>query len=295
VDTESKRFGIKIDYQRDSADPGRVFRAMSGLIESVQEFDQHMAHTINADISTILLLEDIQSGSVVTWLRNSLKSIPDEALKELKWKRIFGEFAFNARNSVVEWMEQRETIGSRSEVKELQEIIVVEAEKTGLNAIPAYAPPPTNIILSDVSAMKRSLDNLCKEDQALYLTDQTERKFNHSFSISEETVRELLTLRTITSETEAILQVKKPDYLGKSKWVLRYQGRQIEASIIHTEWLREFQSQAQRVLPGDSLRAQLKAEISYGYEGEIVHEVFTIIQVKEVISMGGQSQGAFWS
>jgi hypothetical protein len=48
-------------------------------------------------------------------------------------------------------------------------------------------------------------------------------------------------------------------------------------------------------LPGDSLRAQLKAEISYGYEGEIVHEIFTINQVKEVISMGGHSQGSFWS
>ncbi|MES9903672.1 MAG: hypothetical protein ABW168_13485 [Sedimenticola sp.] len=294
MESENKRFGIKIDYERGSEDPGRVFRAMSGLIESMQDFDQHLAHTINAEVSTILLLEDIESGSVVTWLRNSLKSIPDEALQELRWKRIFGQFAYEARNAVVEWLEHRETISSRSEVQELQGVIIEKAERTELNRIPAYSPPPTNIILADVTSMKKALDNLKERDQALYLTDETERNFNHSFSVSEETVREILTLRTITSEAEAILQVKKPDYLGKSKWVFRYQGRQIEASVIHSEWLREFQAQSQKVLPGDSLRAILKAEISYGYEGEIVHEVFTVTNVREAISMGGVSQGHFW-
>ncbi len=291
---EGKRFGIKIDYERGSEDPGRVFRAMSGLIDSLQDFDQHLAHTISAEISTVLLLEDIQSGSVITWLRNSLKTIPDDALQELKWKRIFGQFAYEARNAVVEWLDGRETISSRGEVQELQGLILEKAEKTELNRIPIYAPPPTALILADVTSMKKALDNLREKDQALYLTDEFQRDFNHSFSVSEETIREILTLRTITSESDAILQVKKPDYLGKSKWVFRYQGRQIEAAITHGEWLREFQSQAQRVLPGDSLRALLKAEISYGYEGEIVHEVFTVLEVKEAISMGGQSQGRFW-
>lgn len=294
IDTENKRFGIKIDYEKGSEDPGRVFRAMSGLIDSLQDFDQHLALTINTDITTALLLEDIKEGSIVTWLKNSLKGIPADALQELKFRRIFGQFAYEARNEVVAWLDERETISSRAEVQELQNIIVVLAQETELNKIPAYAPPPAAIILSDISSMKRALDNLQKNDRAIYLTDESEMNFNHVFSVSDETVREILTLRTINSEAEAILQVKKPDYLGKSKWVFRYQGRQIEAAITHEDWLREFQSQTQRVLPGDSLRAMLKAEISYGYEGEIVHELFTVIEVKEAISMSCQSQGRFW-
>lgn len=294
MDSESKRFGLKIDYKRDSEDPSRVFRAMSGLIESMQVFDQHLAHTINADASTILLLEDIESGSITTWLKNSLKSIPDSALKELEWRKIFGQFAFDARNSVVEWLEKRETISSRGELKELQDIIVEHAEITQLNRISAYSAPPASVILSDVASMKRALDNLTEQDQALFLTDGSRRNFNHSFSVSEEAVRELLTLRTISTESETILQVKKPDYLGKSKWVFRYQGRQIEASITHSEWLRGFQAQSKKVLPGDSLRAILKSEISYGYEGEVVHEVYIITEVKEAISLGSQLQGQFW-
>jgi len=260
----------------------------------MQNFDQHLARTINADITTVLLLEDIKSGSVITWLRNSLKSIPNEALQELKWRRMFGQFAYAARNTVVDWLDKRETIGSRKEIQELQDVIVSQAENTGLNKIPAYAPPPASVILSDVTSMKNALDNLKNEDRALYLTDESERNFNHSFSITDEAVRDILTLKTITSEYAAILQVKKPDYLGNSKWVFRYQGRQIEASIIHNTWLAEFQKQSQMVLPGDSLRVILKSEISYGYEGEIVHEIFVVTKVKEIISTSKRMQGKLW-
>jgi len=176
-------------------------------------------------------------------------------------------------------------------VKELQNVILLEAERTGLNTIPAYNPPSQTTILSDVTLMKKALDNLKTEDQALYLSESSQKKFNQSFSVSNETIRELLTLRTITSEIETIVQVKKPDYLGNSKWIFKFRGHQIEASISDSPWLREFQSKGHKVLPGDSLRVDLRSEISYGYEGEIVHESYSVTAVKEVISWDHPNQG----
>lgn len=289
--SDNKRFGIKIDYIRESEDPGRVFRAMSGLIDALQTFDQHLGHTISADVSTSFLLEDIESGSITTWLKNTFKSIPGDALKELEWKRIFGHFLFETRASVIGWLEERETISTRDEVKELQDVILFEAERTSLNTIPAYNPPSPTTILSDVTLMKKALDNLKAEDKALYLSGTSQKKFNHSFSVSGETIRELLTLRTITSEIETIVQVKKPDYLGASKWLFKFRGHQIEASISDSQWLREFQSKEHKVLPGDSLRVDLKSEISYGYEGELVHESYVVTLVKEVIPLDHPNQG----
>lgn len=54
------RFGLKIDFISGSEDPGRVFRAMSGLIDSVQSFDRHMALTFDAEINPVLLLEEVE-------------------------------------------------------------------------------------------------------------------------------------------------------------------------------------------------------------------------------------------
>lgn len=283
-------FALKIDFIKDSEDPARVFRCMSGMIQAFSEFDLHVAKTIDIETSPILLLQDIESGSLVTWLKNSLKGIPDEALKEMEWKRIFGQFLYESRNSFVEWLENRETINSRGEIQELQEIILEKAEKSNLNHIPAYSPPSPQQILSSASSLKKAVNNLSNKDKSIFISRDKEKNINQKFQISEATIKELLTLREITQEQEAILLVKKPDYLGKSKWVFRYKGHLVEAHIAHAEWIGGFQKQKEKVLPGDSIRARIKATISYGFEGEIVHEIYEIIEVLEIIRGGTLGQ-----
>lgn len=283
-------FALKIDFVKESQDPARVFRCMSGMIQAFSDFDTHVAKTIDVETSPILLLQDIETGSLVTWLKNSLKDIPDEALKKMEWKRIFGQFLYESRNSFVEWLEYKETISSRGEVQELQEIILEKAERSNLNHIPAYSPPSPQQILSSASSLKKAMDNLSYNDRSVFISKNGEKRINQHFQISESTIKELLTLREITQKYEAILLVKKPDYLGKSKWVFKYKGLQVEAHITHSEWVGGFQTQEEKVLPGDSIRANIKTTISYGFEGEVVHETYEIVEVLEVIKDGGASQ-----
>ncbi len=283
-------FALKIDFIKDSEDPARIFRCMSGMIQAFSEFDLHVAKTIDIETSPILLLQDIESGSLVTWLKNSLKGIPDEALKEMEWKRIFGQFLYESRNSFVEWLENKETINSRREIQELQEIILEKAEKSNLNHVPAYSPPSQQQILSSASSLKKAVNNLSNKDKSVFISRNKEKSINQKFQISDTTIKELLTLREIIQEQEAILLVKKPDYLGKSKWVFRYKGHQVEAHIAHADWIGGFQKQKEKVLPGDSIRARIKAMISYGFDGEIVHEAYEIIEVLEIIRSGTLGQ-----
>lgn len=283
-------FALKIDFEKDSKDPARVFRCMSGMIQAFTEFDLHVSKTIDVESSPILLLQDIETGSLVTWLKNSLKGIPDDALKEMEMKKIFGHFLFQSRNAFVEWLERRETISSRGEIQELQEVILENAEQSNLNRIPAYSPPTAQQILSSASSLKKAMDNLSKNDRSVFISDSTEKRINQKFQISEETIRELLTLREIKQTYEAILLVKKPDYIGKSKWIFRYKGHQMEAKIIHEEWVIEFQKQEEKVLPGDSIRAKLETTISYGFEGEVVSEAYEVVEVLEVIKGGPSGQ-----
>jgi hypothetical protein len=283
-------FALKIDFVKDSKDPARVFRCMSGMIQAFSEFDLHVAKTIDIETSPILLLQDIETGSLVTWLKNSLKGIPDEALKQSEWKRIFGQFLYESRNSFVEWLEQRETISSRGDIQELQEVILEKAEKSNLNRIPAYSPPTHQQILSSASSLKKAMDNLSNNDRSVFIARGEEKNINQKFEISEATIKELLTLREITQKYEAILLVKKPDYLGRSKWLFRYKGHQVEAHITHSEWVGGFQTQEEKVLPGDSIRAKLETTISYGFEGEVVHETYEVVEVMEVIRGGSSGQ-----
>ena len=82
---------------------------------------------------------------------------------------------------------------------------------------------------------------------------------------------------------QMILAVKKPDYLGDSKWDLRHGRRSITTKIEDTAWLRRFQSRSVDVRPGDALRCEVRIDHLYGYDNELLSERYTVIRVLEVL------------
>jgi len=108
--------------------------------------------------------------------------------------------------------------------------------------------------------------------------------------ISTELIREYLTHEKIISEGEKILKVKKPDYFGYSMWSFKYQNKSIDVKILDDEWLRAFQSKDVTVLPGDSIRALVKEEVSYGHNNEVIHTHYEILQVIEILPASRHQQ-----
>ncbi len=84
-------FCLEIDFERGTESPERIFRAMSDLIETFQSLDADLVTSIDVRIEPILLLEDIESGSIKTWLKTQLETLDDEALKDLDWRKIIGQ------------------------------------------------------------------------------------------------------------------------------------------------------------------------------------------------------------
>jgi hypothetical protein len=90
------------------------------------------------------------------------------------------------------------------------------------------------------------------------------------------------------------LIVKRPDYLGTSKWDFRHGKVPISASIADSEWLHQFQSRAVDVRPGDALRCLVSIERSYGFDNELIAETHTITKVNGVLQ-NEIKQGGLWS
>jgi hypothetical protein len=81
-----------------------------------------------------------------------------------------------------------------------------------------------------------------------------------------------------------ILAVKKPDYLGSSKWDFRLGGRTISAKITDEAFLRRFQSRDVDIRPGDSLRCMVASELRYGFDNSLISERYTVSHVIEVLT-----------
>lgn len=291
VEHDSSLFEIVVEFKKGTGDPTRVFKTMTGLIEAVKSLDGHLAYSLAPSVSTTIVLQDIQASSLKAKLKNIVEDIPDEALKKAEVKPIIGHFLVKAKHKVVDWCDEREKIADTNEIKQLQSGIKQLAVETDIKQIPAYTEPDTESLLIDINSIRESLANLEKDDDVSLHSEEGISKFNKKMEISKEIIRECLTNEKIVSEGERIFKVKKPDYLGTSKWDFKYQNKSIDAKILDKNWLRAFQSKDVAVLPGDSIRAIVKEEASYGHNNEIIsihYEILTVIEVLPAIKQKQQ-------
>lgn len=108
--TDNTDFCITIDYAKNSEHPERVFESMSALIKSFRDFDSDLIGSIDNQIEPVLTLENIETGSLKTWLANKLRGIPDEAIKEMSWRKVLGSYLVKAKYIVIKHLEGRTVI-----------------------------------------------------------------------------------------------------------------------------------------------------------------------------------------
>jgi len=284
-------FCIEIQYKKESENPSRVFRSMSELIDSFQRIDQHLVKAIDVNTQTILLLEDIEVGSIKVWLHNLLKAIPDDSVYHLDWKPIVGQYLVRTKKFIINFLEKKTTITNIDEIKPLEDDIYRLAEETQVRWLPAYTRIQPRQLLESMKDIAASLSYLTKEDSAKYIApNEPEAKFNLTFYLAPESIEDLIAKETLSSEGEMLLKVKKPDYLGESMWDFRHGTSTISATILDREWLDKFQSRKVDVRPQDSIRVRVGISHKYDQNGDLIATHYNILKVVEVIFAPDQAQ-----
>src|SRR5690606_27836833 len=110
---EENEFEIKIDFKPGEGDPARIFKAMSGLIDSFQSLDSHLASSFDVGLDASLVLDNISAGSIKAKFRDLIEGLPDEALKEAEWKKMLGHFLLRAKSAMLEWLKDKKEISHR--------------------------------------------------------------------------------------------------------------------------------------------------------------------------------------
>jgi hypothetical protein len=283
-------FGIEITFAADTPDPARIFRSMTSLIDSFQHFDRDLLHIIDVAIDPVLLLEDIEVGSLRTWFRNLLTTVDDSALKDGDWKKIVGAYLLKSKYILVKKLEDKTEITNREEIMDIERDLLVAAQDTDIKRIPAYQPISELRIIQAISGLNSSLRYLSAGDSAKLITPDGEARFNLSLMASPESLLALLIKESLTNESVLILKVKRPDYLGESMWDFKLGEHPLSAKILDLNFLRDFQDRRRDVRPGDAIRAKVQQRIDYGYSAEVIAEHYEIIEVLDVITLMPQEQ-----
>lgn len=279
-------FGIEIEFKPNSPDPARVYRSMTNLIEACQSIDIKLAQSLSPQIKPVLYLENIETGSLTTFLRTVLESFDDDAIKNLEWKKLVGAYLVKAKRRMVDYLKDRETIQNSREIFDLQQVISDAARETRAVDLPEYQALPAGEVAQSVFLLSEGTTPLGPDDHAKYLSPDGTIEINRSFRVTKERIEEVLTQKTVVNPRDLILKVKKPDFLGDSMWEFRFAGRKLDAKVIDDKWLSEFHQGNVTLHPGDALDVAAEETIKYGYDQEVLATHYRVLQVRTVIPRG---------
>ena len=277
-------FAIYIDFDRTAPRPERVFRALDGLITALSRLDTALASAISPSIEPVLMLEDIEAGSIKVWLRNALQTTDDQAIHKLDWKSAVGKYLVAAKYAFISWVNEAEASPSKTSLVDLRNTFLRLASETDVKRMADYAPPSANDLIESAGRVSQSLSLLGPQDKAKLITPSGDLDFRVGLSWGPETIAELAVRETISiPPAPMILAVKRPDYLSSAQWEFRHGKRPLRARIEDEAWLQQFHSRKVDVRPGDALRCEVAVDRAYGYDNDLISETHIIKRVLEVL------------
>jgi hypothetical protein len=274
-------FAFEVDFKRGEGSPSRVFLAIHEFIQSCERIDGALVGSIDSGIDTVMVLEDIQAGSIKAFFRNALKATDDEAIKKLDWKVAVGNFLVKAKYAILRWADDE---SGRKTLPDLAKEIQNLASETEVRHLPAYAPPSPRALIDAVRDFQRVKEHLLEGDRAFFTSEAGDIEMSLRTRWDVETLEQMAVKEIIKPPAAPmVMVVKKPDYLGTSKWEFRHGAHSVAAKIEDAGWLRSFQNRGVDVRPGDALRCLVQIEHLYGHDNELLNERYTILRVIEVL------------
>jgi len=277
------KFEIKLEFNKDTEEPSRLFRSFADLIDSIKELDTTLAKTINSSVSSKIYLDDIEKGSLIGKLWNHLVINDDNKLDENKiGEETINEFIEESRSKSIEFIESR-----KSQVKELEELaenIDQLAEQKGIKGTFNYAEPNILDLAKNLNDINEAVSKL-SDDEKFIIKDSkntTEEISKGTEKINLEDVENALTTEEIKSENIVFYKIKRPDFLGDSQWDFKHGNKSLKVKILHEEWLEDFKQGKVIVVPGDSLKVKIKQSFKYNKNGYLISERTEIIEVLEI-------------
>lgn len=282
--TEDKQpdFLLTLRFPENAANPQRFFAVAAECIDALQACDNILLKSFPTTIQPIFVLEQVQSGSLKIRLRQFLEAIDDDALKTMDWKPAVGKYLVKGKCLLLKKLEGRKTLPSAEELESVADALHELAKESDALTLPAYARLTALDIAEQAKEISAPLSKL-KEGESLSLrSDEGEAVMDAGFSVTDEDINRLLVAQTLESIREIILMVRKPDFLGASKWEFRFDRRSMFVSVADKDWLSEYQSGKKDIRPGDALRVSMREAVSYDASGEVVSVEREIVKVLEI-------------
>ena len=280
-----KEFSIKIDFDKEVKErPERVFESMSLFIQGFNEINSELIHGFGKTDGIETALSKTREGSLIADLGQYFK----EKSKSVRFGNLLDSIYFGLENTIID----TEKVDSENDVKGFIEKVYEyrASNDQDYNEFMFHAEPDNYKIAKGLKKISEGLDNLAETDEALIGRRNEFVTISKNFKFPR-TPDELFGEEITSHPSRDILIIKRPDYVGNSKWdfISSKRNKQVSAKILHKEWLESWRDHGESFWPGDALLVLIKTDrVACGKDGSVkyedeVTEVVKIIPQKEIL------------
>jgi len=288
MDTNKNIFSLTVDYDKTSS-PSSAFKAIGEIIESLEKLDSVLVKSVDSKIETDTILENLENGSIKTKLITILKNVDDKGLGELEVKRIIGKFLVKAKYFILKRIETDEELSVEA-FKHLPNEIDLIATEAGVRKVGIYTSVTSRELIDRVVGIQESLKYLRSGDKAYFEYDGNKIEVKQREYLSESNLVGIVTRESLSSSSIMFLRVRKPDYLGDTKWIFKHGKTEVKAIITDKDFLNDFHDRKIKVQPGDSIKCEVKVVSKYDFNSDLISAEYEITKVIEVIPPENSTQ-----
>lgn len=267
--------GLTIDYRAGQTPAVEVLSGAMRFIESLDRLDKALLSSVNTSLEPVSVLNDVQHSSLKLLLARALKSLSDDEIKNLEWKKWVGALLVQGKYHLLPLLDA----DTPEIARELEALSVHYSQVPGV--LTAYQPPRLPDVLEAMEGVQAARAAL-----SCPVTVQTELGNVELLALPapRETDTGSAEGSSITNRGEEIFKVKSPDMLGEAQWTVLRNNRNTRVDMLHRGFVERYHQRKVSLLPGDALRCQFEETIRYDATGQEIDRKLAIVEVVDVIT-----------
>lgn len=276
-------YTLKIDFKTRTENPSRIFNSMGSLIDSFKDVDLMLARAIDTKLDFKQLLESIEVSSLISKIMDELTFSDQPNLGEDNDSKQLSNYFDYSRNRIIQKINKNEKIDNMNVIEELENELYEAANQSGIAQSVKYSENEKYLLIRNINSLSNSVKSLNEDENAIYTDQQEKLQINKNCIIDTEKLHDMLTEEVLESETTLILKIKKPDFLGESRWEFKHGKNPIFAKITNKEWLEDFRNGKVPLVPGDAIKARMKEIVKYDKKGNVISTYQEITEILNLI------------
>jgi len=279
---ENNIYEIKIGFDKNNNNPVLILEAIAEILKGFESINQVISNSMDNDIEAVSYLVDINSGSIILKLKdmikNKLENIDDDVLKNIaKSKDLIGILCVKAKQAGIKALSNNKDKTNKEKEKAILTSIEVILKNSNINFLNYYPINSKQILkaFSDISNGSKKIENF--ETEFIYGNNTIDISKNYNF-IDTEIINE-----TMKQEIDVNLLVRKPDYVGFSKWGFIF-DKNIEVEIKDEEFRAKVHSgEIKNLYAGCQIHCKLLIEVELDDKKNPIDTKYFLLKVINII------------